>query len=77
MLLKQTDGLFFSVLKFQSVSCSVLLIAIFCELTTFFFQFSIQLFVDIGSNQLENKHVDFTFGSLHFLQSSYSAVQFF
>ncbi|BBH07858.1 cold-regulated 413-plasma membrane 2 [Prunus dulcis] len=31
--------------------------------------------VDIGSNQLENKYADFTFNPLHFLQSSFSALQ--
>lgn len=34
-----------------------------------------QIFADTGSNKLENKYADFTVSPLHFLQSSFSAVQ--
>lgn len=33
-----------------------------------------QLFVDLGSHQLEDKHADLAFSSLHFLESSFSAI---
>lgn len=35
----------------------------------------LQISVDIGSNKLENEYADFTFNPLHFLQSSFSALQ--